>query len=88
MAIELVGITALGDNRYRLDFNDEGASVSFVLLRRPRTGGVVMTREFYDHFYGRSSGREAIGALGMFAEGEEVTFPVKVRKDGFKGMGG
>jgi hypothetical protein len=86
MSIELLGITALGDNQYRLDFQDEGASVSFVLERLPRKG-VVISREFDRHFRGRTSGQDAVMALGSFARGEPVSFPVQVRKDGFTGMG-
>ena len=41
MSIELVGIAALGDNRYRLGFQDGGASVSFVLELVPRKGVLI-----------------------------------------------
>ncbi|APR84114.1 Hypothetical protein A7982_09463 [Minicystis rosea] len=86
MSIELVGIEALGDRRYRLDFRDEGASVSFVFELVPKKG-ILLTREFDDHFSGRASAREAFEALERFAQGEQVTFPVAVRKDGYIGMG-
>jgi hypothetical protein len=86
MAIELTGIDALSGNLYRLDFQDEGANVSFNLAYRPGKG-VVISAEFADHFNGRASCREAMRALGRFADGENVTFPVRVRVDGWTGMG-
>ncbi len=86
MSIKLAGIAALGDNRYRLDFQDGTAGVSFVLevLSRRR---VVISREFDRYFDGRSSASEAIDALSSFADGEDVSFPVEVLEDGFTGMG-
>lgn len=86
MSIELVGIVALGNDRYRLDFQDGGAAVSFVLEQVPRKG-VLISQEFGQHFRGRASGREAFEALGRFARGEHVAFPVEVREDGFTGIG-
>ena len=87
MSIELVGIVALGDNKYRLDFHDGGASASFVLEHVRRKRSIVISREFARYFHGRTSARDAVEALGKFAEGEPVTFPVQVREDGFTGMG-
>jgi hypothetical protein len=86
MSIKLVGIVELGNNRYRLDFQDGATSVSFV-LERVRRNTVALNREFNDYFRGRTSGRDAYDALLKFACGEHVAFPVEVREDGFRGMG-
>jgi hypothetical protein len=86
MSIKLVGIVELDNNRYRLDFQDGAASVSFV-LERVRRNATRMNREFSDYFRGRTSGQDAFEALGKFARGEHVAFPVEVREDGFTGMG-
>jgi hypothetical protein len=60
--------------------------VSFDLERVPRKG-VLITREFDEHFRGRASCREAIEAVGSFARGEHVALSVQVREDGFTGIG-
>jgi hypothetical protein len=85
MSIQLVNIASVGNNLFRLDFQDGATSVSFVLEDVPRKG-VRMTREFTDHFRGRASCREAMVALGRFADGEHVEFPVEVREDGYTGI--
>ena len=87
VSIRLMGITALGNERYRLDFQDGGAAVGFV-LERHRRGSIVISDDFGRHFDGRTSCRDALEALVRFARGEHVDFPVDVREDGFTGMGG
>jgi hypothetical protein len=87
VSIELVGIVDLGEGNYRLDFSDGGAHVSFVLRRTRKSRGIVIPREFAQHFRGRTSGQDAFEALGRFIDGEQVVLPVQVREDGFTGMG-
>jgi hypothetical protein len=85
MSIQLVNIAHVDNNRYRLDFHDGAASVSFILEHVPRKG-ILINRDFARYFYGRASGKEALDALDRFARGEHVEFPVEVREDGFTGV--
>jgi hypothetical protein len=83
--IQLIRITEVGSSRFRLDFLDGETEVSFVLEYVPQKWSFVITREFDDYFYGRSSAREAFAALHLFVEGEPVSLPIQVREDGFTG---
>jgi hypothetical protein len=80
--IELVGITAAGPHQYRLDFVDWGAQVSFILEYVPRRHSVRISSEFGHYFSGRASAYEAFRAVGKFARGEVVDFPIEIGQDG------
>jgi hypothetical protein len=85
MSIVLVNITDVGSGRFRLDFEDEGNAVRFVLECRGQR--VVIPSEFDEYFRGRTSADDALEALGRFADGEQVNLPIAVREDGFTGLG-
>ena len=85
MAILLIGIRDLGDSVYELQMMDNGTPVNFTFHYQPKYHSVRGNREFDRHFAGRTSGRDAVGALGKFVTGEPLTFPITVREDGYSG---
>lgn len=78
MAILLTEIRRTGANVYELQFMDEGQPVAFTFVHHPERGRVEGNHEFGVHFDGRTSGREAMIALGKFIEGRPVNFPVEL----------
>jgi hypothetical protein len=83
VAILLENIRQTGTNNYDLDFVDEGVRVSFSFVYHPERGRCDGNRAFADHFEGRTSGREAMMALGRFIAGQHVDFPVEVPATGW-----
>ena len=82
MAILLTGIHETAVNTYRLDFLDEGTVIAFTFVYRPERRRFEGNSAFLTHFEGRTSGREALVALGKAIAGREVQFPVELRFTG------
>ena len=61
---------------------DEGKPVVFDFVYYPDTLRFAGNQDFLDHFEGRTSGRDALRALGMAVEKRTVSFPIELRQTG------
>jgi hypothetical protein len=82
MPILLTGIRETSPTIYELQFLDEGQPVVFSFVYHPERRRCAGNQEFFDHFEGRASGRDALLALGMVIEGCSVSFPIELRQTG------
>jgi len=82
VAILLTGIRKTSPNIYELQFQDEGQPIAFTFVYHPGRDRFAGNQAFDNHFEGRTSGREAMRALGAITEGRHVSFPIELRHTG------